>query len=313
MPSALVHLAAGIGNIVLATPLLIALEECGFAVDVRIDGDYPGMEALLDGWSAVRRVSTEAELSGSYDFLIPAVPPFYWSRFSGLYRGRSHLPRPADDLFYSNEQAYYMEFARAVGFTGEQPFYRLPVPPGFAARVTAATVVLAPGCKTGEMAAKRWPGFSGLAARLPDVAVVGTADDLGTRDGTRLEFPRTTKLFVGCLSLRETAELLATAGAVVGNDSGLSHLAAAVGTPTLMIFGPTPDRELGLFPPNARIIRRGLPCEPCWFRRRFAACDSRIDCLRELSVNAVAAALEEMLSAAAGPSQNANFARSEKA
>jgi len=207
MQSVLVHLSAGIGNIVLATPLLIALEECGFTVDVRIDGDYPGIGHLLEGWSAVRNIFVESSglPNESYDFNVPAVPPFYWRRFAQLYRGRSYVQRPPDELFYRDEQAYYLEFARGLGFTGTRPFYRLPVQAQSRCGVTAATVVLAPGSKTGEMAAKRWPGFPELAALLPDVAVAGTGDDLVGRDGPRLEFPSGTKMLIDRFSIRETA------------------------------------------------------------------------------------------------------------
>jgi hypothetical protein len=51
-----------------------------------------------------------------------------------------------------------------------------------------------------------------------------------------------------------------------------------------MIFGPTPDVSLAPFSPNVRILRSGLPCEPCWFRDRFGACASRIDCLKGIDI-----------------------------
>jgi ADP-heptose:LPS heptosyltransferase len=141
------------------------------------------------------------------------------------------------------------------------------------------------------MTAKRWPHFPQLAEALPDVAVVGTADDLRQSDRTLLKFPSHARSFVDRLTLRQTAELMASAGVVVGNDSGLSHVAAAVGTPCVMIFGPTPHQVLGELPPHVTVVRRGLECEPCWFRSRFRACARRIDCLRELSVEAVLQAL----------------------
>ena len=154
--------------------------------------------------------------------------------------------------------------------------------------VGASTVVLAPGCKTGEMTAKRWPYFPELAERFDDVAVVGTGDDLRRFDGTAMRFAAHVRSFAGRLTLRATAEVLASAGVVVANDSGLAHVAAAVGTPTVMIFGPTPHATLGRFPPNVAVLRAGLPCEPCWFGgARFRACDRRIDCLRSLGVEEV--------------------------
>ncbi len=287
----LVHLASGIGNIVMATPLLMALADAGFSVDVRLDADYAQTIELFHGWSVIRRIAAAAFPAApeTYAHVLPAVPPFYWFRFAGLYRGRTAASRPPDSLFQADEQAWYMAFARALGCGGETREYRLPVGPSERFGVSGATVVLAPGCKTGEMASKRWPWFAKLAQRFDDVAVVGTRDDVG--DGS---FPSHCRWFVDRLSLRETAELLASGGLVVANDSGLAHVAAAVGTPTLMLFGPTSDTVLGRLPKHVKVLRSGLDCEPCWTTARLASCERRVDCLRQLSVDRVEAEVRRM-------------------
>jgi ADP-heptose:LPS heptosyltransferase len=99
---------------------------------------------------------------------------------------------------------------------------------------------------------------------------------------------------VGRLTLRQTASVLAAAGAVVANDSGLGHIAAAVGVPTVLLFGPTPDVALGRFPPNVMVLRSDLACAPCWFGARFKACGGRIDCLDRLTPARVAEAVTAM-------------------
>ena len=137
------------------------------------------------------------------------------------------------------------------------------------------------------MAAKRWPHFPDLAARFADVAIVGTVDDLQRLDGTEMRFPAHAKSFVGALTLRDTAELMAAAGVVVANDSGLAHVAAAVGTPTVMLFGPTDEGCLGPLAATASVARAGLPCEPCWTSAPLEACAGRVDCLAQLSVDAI--------------------------
>ena len=292
----LVHLASGVGNIVLSTPLLIALSEMGFEVDVRLDADYPPAMELLRNWCVVHTVAAAAPRPAwDYAHVVPAIPPFYWQRFEREYRKLPNtLARPPDTLFYADEQAFYLGFAQVLGYPKDRrPFYRLPIAPGERFGVSARTLVIAPGSKTGEMTAKRWPHFPELAERFADVAVVGTRDDLPQRP-----FPAHCRWFVDCLTLRRTAEVLAGAGLVVGNDSGLSHVAAAVGTPTVMIFGPTGHEVLGPLPPNVRVLRRGLACEPCWRGARLAACAGRVDCLAELSVDTVAGEIESCLSAA---------------
>jgi ADP-heptose:LPS heptosyltransferase len=100
---------------------------------------------------------------------------------------------------------------------------------------------------------------------------------------------------VGLLSLRETAAVLAAAGVVVANDCGLGHVAAAVGVPTILLFGPTPDAVLGEFPPNVRVLRAGLRCEPCWRSVQFGACAGRIDCLAAVHIDEVADAIGNWL------------------
>jgi ADP-heptose:LPS heptosyltransferase len=283
MEQILVHLASGIGNIVLATPLLIALEEMGFSTDVCLDADYPATADLLSGWSAIRQIfaaSAQPQMR-QYKHILPAIPPFYWQRFSSRYRGiPGVVQRPPDSLFYQDEQSYYVAFARALGYAAPQaPLPRLPIAPDDQWGVTADTVALAPGCKTGEMAAKRWPHFAELARSLSDVALVGTPDDIGVND-----FPSHARSFVGQLTLRETAELMAAAGAVVANDSGLAHIAAAVGTPTVMLFRPTPSRTLGPFPPHVSILSLAMKCQPCWYTAPLRACGRRVDCLHQFPV-----------------------------
>jgi ADP-heptose:LPS heptosyltransferase len=260
----------------------------GFRVDVVLDADYPGVGELFDGWSAVRTVydgRCERPRQTSYDALLAAIPPFYWSRYARYYKG---CYRPPDELFFRDEQAYYLDFARSLGCDiSNPPYYFLPITRQHSDVAAPFTVALVPGCKTGEMAAKRWPFFPELAGRFDNVTVVGTGDDLICFDGTRMRFPGHVDSLVVRLSLRMAAVVLAYASVVVANDCGLGHVAGALGVPTVLLFGPTPHATLGQFPPNVTIVRQGLHCEPCWFTKRFNACAGAVTCLGGLSVDEV--------------------------
>jgi ADP-heptose:LPS heptosyltransferase len=301
-PACLVHLASGVGNIVLATPLLVALSELGYEIDVCLHADYAQTADLLQPWSLLRRITTEpiaaAARHAAYDAVVPAVPPFYWRKYAREYgHVRGAVPRPPDARFYEDEQGYYLALAEPLGYRdGRRPSCTLPIGPRDGEdRVGLSTVVIAAGCKTGVMAAKRWPHFPALADRLDDVAVVGTSDDLRHHDGTPMVFPAHVRSFVDALSLRETAELLAAAGVVVANDSGLAHVAAAVGTPTVMLFGPTSDAWLGRLPACATVLKADLPCEPCWRTAPLKACGGRVACLASLDVARVEATAQALL------------------
>jgi ADP-heptose:LPS heptosyltransferase len=290
----LLHLGSGIGNIVFATPLLAALAEIGCVTDVLFDADYPQVAELFEDWSLVRRVVSEP--SPRYDITLPALPPFYWPRRARRYLGNVSR-RPPSKLFYQNEQEFYLWFARRLGFASHPPPpIQLPIAPCSSTDVTARTVALMPGSKTGEMTAKRWPGFAALAERFDDVAVLGSHEDATDSLGRRWQWPRHVNNLQGRLTLRESAETLAAAGVAVGNDSGLAHIAAAAGVPTVILFGPTPAATLGMFPSNVKLLTPSLPCAPCWFQQRFAQCDGRISCLADLGVDFVEQTVREHFS-----------------
>lgn len=139
------------------------------------------------------------------------------------------------------------------------------------------------------------PYFAELAEAFENVAVVGTQDDLHQFGGGAMLFPEHVRCLAGKLTLRETAGVIAASGIVIANDSGLGHVAGAVGVPTILLFGPTPDRTLGPLPPNVKILRTGLTCEPCWFWARLKACAGSVNCLQKLSVESVVEAVKEAL------------------
>src|SRR5690606_35378256 len=68
-------------------------------------------------------------------------------------------------------------------------------------------------------------------------------------------------------SLRQLAALLEAADLVVGVDSGPLHLAAALGTPVLGLYGPKHPGTYGPFWPGAEVVRGDEPCSPCRYRR----------------------------------------------
>jgi len=65
------------------------------------------------------------------------------------------------------------------------------------------------------------------------------------------------------LTLAQAAALLARSDLYLGNDSGISHLAAAVGVPTVALFGPTDARQWAPRGEVVRILRRNAECSPC--------------------------------------------------
>ena len=89
----------------------------------------------------------------------------------------------------------------------------------------------------------------------------------------------------------------------MGNDSALVHIAVAVGTPTVAIFGLTNHKAWGPYTGgaperHASVVRLDLPCMPCFYRGHDLGtpqgCATR-DCLAWLGVDPVAVAARRML------------------
>ena len=98
----------------------------------------------------------------------------------------------------------------------------------------------------------------------------------------------------GQLSLKELAALTARARLFIGVDSAPMHIAAAMGTPTVALFGPSGDKEWGPWAVVHRIVASDAhPCRPCGIDGCGGSKVS--DCLTTLSVERVYRAVQELL------------------
>lgn len=94
----------------------------------------------------------------------------------------------------------------------------------------------------------------------------------------------------GRTSLSELAYLYKKARFVITTDSGPMHLAAAVGTSVIALFGPTDPARTGPYGKGHTIIRADLPCSPCFLKK----CPTKI-CMKEISPEQVFAVVKNKL------------------
>ncbi|MCC8194324.1 MAG: glycosyltransferase family 9 protein [Deltaproteobacteria bacterium] len=109
-------------------------------------------------------------------------------------------------------------------------------------------------------------------------------------------FPGDPRDLTGKTTVRESAALLAACSALVTGDSGPMHLATAVGTPVIGLFGPTTG-EWGFFPsgPRDRVLEKDLACRPCSLHGQ-TGCLRNGECLAQIGTDDVVAALEAVWS-----------------
>jgi heptosyltransferase-2 len=263
-------------------------------------------------------------LKGQYDqaILLPnslksALVPF----FAGIakrtgWRGEFRYGL-LNDVRTLDKQRYPLMIERFMALAFE-PGAELPLPyPKPELRIDPATrdaalarfglsldrpvLALCPGAEFGE--SKRWPSehYAEVAqARIREgwqVWLFGSKNDHAVGESIRARLiPGLREESVnlsGETSLAEAIDLLSCADAVVSNDSGLMHVAAALNRPLVAVYGSTSP---GFTPPLAdqvEIVRLGIECSPCFDRTcRFG----HYNCLRLLEPDAVIQALGTMSS-----------------
>jgi heptosyltransferase-2 len=92
--------------------------------------------------------------------------------------------------------------------------------------------------------------------------------------------------FAGAGNIAIAGEIIRRADVFVGNDSGLVHLAAAVGTKTVAISGPGDPTEVSPFSPLAVTVKHPLFCSPCYKNTCWRK-DKPLECLTEIEVDQV--------------------------
>ena len=159
---------------------------------------------------------------------------------------------------------------------------------------------------------KRWPKekFATLIDRLHDEYPEAKALIFGGPDEEELKYDlanlvtATRPIIVTKMPLRGTAALIKRCNLFIGNDSSLMHVAAAVKTPVVGIFGPTSHLATGPYSKTSAVVTNKtctLACQPCYHKVGFApinfTCkqDPPYACLTQLPVSDVLKAAKELL------------------
>ena len=133
--------------------------------------------------------------------------------------------------------------------------------------------------------------FAALADALQtsglQVVFTGSRDDARVLDDISQQMKTPCCRFDGHGGLRHFAALCRRAGVVVSTDTGPMHLAVAVGTRVVALFGPTAPNRTGPYGAQHRVIQASVPCSPCFKR----LCQSRVvepfGCMKRVEVTQV--------------------------
>jgi heptosyltransferase-2 len=151
-------------------------------------------------------------------------------------------------------------------------------------------------------APEKWAEFCRLVAEDSDARIVlfGSPDETALRREIIEKSGCADVVEAPAGSILETAALLKQMSAFVCCDTLLTHVAAALKVPQVVIMGPTPHWSVAPYNAPHRIVRLGLDCSPCYgYSKRGIRCTNPnyLECLRDLDVARVAEALAALLKA----------------
>jgi ADP-heptose:LPS heptosyltransferase len=158
-----------------------------------------------------------------------------------------------------------------------------------------------------ELTAKRWSldGYREIVRRLVQdlhmqVLLIGGKEDFELNESllVPLDVPPGSVLnLAGQTQFGQTAAYLESCALFIGNDSSPMHLAAAVGTPVVAIFGPTSPQEYGPYPPDDHkhiAIWRHPTGQPCFFLGKMQTCE-HCTCMSSVTVEDVWNAVQRLI------------------
>jgi heptosyltransferase-2 len=299
--SSLVIQTSFLGDTVLTTPLLVQLANRG-PVDVVTT---PASAALLRGHPAVREIiaydkrGVEGGLGGllrlasrlrASEYEVAFLAQGSWrSAVLALLAGipsRVGFATSAGRLLYTKRVPYHEDLhhaarllmlARPNGRQATPEEMRPTLAPAEGERAAVDALLTEHGVQAGETliglapgsvwGTKRWPYYPELAQELAPhgrMVVIGGREDAPHAQAILAVAPNAVNA-VGRLPLLASAELIRRCGVLVTNDSAPQHLASAMETPTVAIFGPTiPGFGFGPLAPRAAVVGDdALPCRPC--------------------------------------------------
>lgn len=289
----------GIGNSIEATPLVQAVRMFWPAADIIL---LAPADDLYNNWCVPDFITSDVEeiknISFDHTFL-----PFYatWKTpdwLNTIDHGRIHKPRLMFGIrCLKPEREYNLDPLRKLGYKGPTPpLYVSIKQPDIIDVSQKMRISILPGGKSeNRWQNKRWPYYFELSElilkKYPDIeiCIIGTAEDTVSEDMLALD---QVSDFRGKLTLAETAWVLKSSDIVVGNDCGPMHIADAVGTAGVCIFGPTCELKNS---PRNKIVAQSIDCScrPCQYDGPITCQEPK--CMLKLEPESVMRCIEKLL------------------
>ena len=281
----------GIGDLIMATPMLKSLHLSGHSVDLAL---FSAANAtIVKGNDFLRKViliNSKADylkLAFRYDcivatagmnpqkirklnLLLGAKKVYSAAQKRNVHRIEMNL-RIVDELLTKRTKEPYLFIDNDAAATVERYIDKTRKNVGFC---------IGSGAK---QRFKRWPGYKRLAKKIDGNVLVFIGPDEAELEK---EFVNEDVVIVK-ESLENTVKLLSQLDLVVGNDNGLMHIAYAAKRDTVTVYGMTNEKETGGYYPNNEAVFLDMECRPCFDPSTDYVGCATFECLNDLSVESV--------------------------
>lgn len=202
---------------------------------------------------------------------------------------------------------YYLNLLTGLGLETNAPNLSFPISPEekkqardllLSHRINdqRPIILFNPGAFYGT--AKRWPAenYTELANLLQKelnahILVIGAEDEIDLAESITRSTAKPAVILSGKTSLRELAAIMSQASLLVTNDSGPMHMANALRTPVVALFGPTDPRSTKPYQDPSLYIKKEVPCWPCSYRE----CPFDHRCMIQISPEEVFRACQQFI------------------
>lgn len=268
-----------LGNFVLMTAALKILRKSYAKIDLITDQD------ILNKHSAVKDMATALfdEIKTSYQ------PEFYDKVFCPKWSIPKCTPFKKQHILWStgnsdfigvHEVQMYLDMIDSKAFDGFLvPLADKPLLDSKKIKIVLANSSISGGSRKGNLTG--WHGFSELSKILQDlgyqVVLVGQKDELKGCVGLS---------FVDKLNILETSYVISQCDLMISVDTGLMHIAGALGIPVVLLAGPTPVTKVHPITSDYKVVRKFISCAPCYQTALWTLCKDPI-CMKQININDV--------------------------
>lgn len=280
----LLGITQGIGNVIMATPLMKALRALNLEIDILEGGFKTNAVDVLKNMDGVSIITEEEAGKKNYLLGIQTVWPREGiERFCTQVRSAGNIIQAWQNNIFAHEVEMNMSVAYTLNYQGEVPSLYCDQQPSprfytFVREKDDRIFVGIHICRTYHhqfyanralqnpikiarvlIEAGYQPVLVGHKGAVVDTLAwpIGTVDMCGT-------------------DLSTTADTISKLDCMINEDSGIMHVTAAMDTPQIAVFGPTSDLKNRPWSAKAAVIRQGLACVPCQYTPKETTCTNNV-------------------------------------